>query len=246
MVSKEAGTPSTLKMSWRSIAAAEGVLLVSAVATLVIVVAVKGVDALSTVALALAIIAFASQLVIAIAQLQMSNVQTTQAEELHAKNVALLTDIRAATGGIETTVAGQFEYVLRHALGETLRESGGDVAAVVEPEFIPRLQKKVEDLEHALSENAMKKAASEVDIRDQSLVFDPELWNNPDYEELKDELKGKIEIGTVVNHKKWGRGVVTNFGNSEHSIADIDFESVGKKTLYLNIAPIEIVDQPTL
>ena len=111
---------------WQRIAFASGLVAVASLATLVVVTAVRESDVLSTVALALAILAFAAQLAIAIVQSQAAVEQRGRLEEINGDTRALLADIRATTGGVLNTVQSQFERVLRHALGEAIPEAVGE------------------------------------------------------------------------------------------------------------------------
>jgi hypothetical protein len=108
---------------WQRIAFASGLVAVASLATLVVVTAVRESDVLSTVALALAILAFAAQLAIAIVQSQAAIEQRGRLEEINGDTRALLADISATTGGVLNTLQSQFERVLRHALGEAIPEA---------------------------------------------------------------------------------------------------------------------------
>lgn len=94
---------------WQRVAFASGLVAVAALATLVVVTAVKQSDLLSTVALALAILAFAAQLAIAIVQSQAAVEQRGRLEQINGDTRALLADIRATTSGVLTTVQTHFE-----------------------------------------------------------------------------------------------------------------------------------------
>ena len=109
-----------MKLPWRS--AALGCLIVAAasIGALVVVASVKKADVLATVALALAVLAFVAQLVIAIAQGQAANQQLLQSERVNTETQSLLSEIRSGNNELTLTVRQQFDFVLRHALGSAV------------------------------------------------------------------------------------------------------------------------------
>ena len=54
---------------------------------------------------------------------------------------------------------------------------------------------------------------------------------------LSGEQIGKFKVGMKVNHKIYGRGIILDVKDGN---ADVAFDAVGKKTLSLKIAPLEI------
>lgn len=62
-------------------------------------------------------------------------------------------------------------------------------------------------------------------------------------EKRKEERKDTsvFKIGQKVNHPKFGEGVILDI-SSDGLVGDIDFEGFGKKSLMLDIAPLEILD----
>ena len=50
--------------------------------------------------------------------------------------------------------------------------------------------------------------------------------------------KRQFKVGMKVNHKIYGRGIILDVKDGN---ADVAFDAVGKKTLSLKIAPLEIL-----
>jgi hypothetical protein len=132
---------SYMKVSWQSLALACLVIASASLGALVVVASVKNADVLATVALALAVLAFAAQLIIAIAQGQSANQQLLQSERVNTETQSLLSEIRSGSSELTLTVRQQFDFVLRHALGSAVpravREAGLDT---LEPNEIRRLE----------------------------------------------------------------------------------------------------------
>jgi hypothetical protein len=132
---------SDMKLPWRSAALGCLVIAVSCVAALAVIASLKNADVLATVALALAVLAFAAQLVIAIAQGQSANQQLLQSERVNTETQRLLSEIRSGSNELTLTVRQQFDFVLRHALGSAVpravKEAGLDS---LQPNEIHRLE----------------------------------------------------------------------------------------------------------
>ena len=68
------------------------------------------------------------------------------------------------------------------------------------------------------------------------------LFKNSIKKEEKEKKDTSIyEVGQKVNHPKFGRGVILGI-TDDRLVADIDFEGFGKKSLMLEIAPLEIYE----
>ncbi|MEU8424008.1 hypothetical protein AB0C15_24385 [Micromonospora sp. NPDC048835] len=74
---------STLRVSWRSIAIWLALAGLSLLGTIIIIIPVRNVDLLSTIALALAILAFVAQLLIFIAQTVSASQQNAQSLQIN-------------------------------------------------------------------------------------------------------------------------------------------------------------------
>jgi hypothetical protein len=114
-------------LPWRTLAVASLLLNLGAIATVAVVASVQGADALATVALALAIIAFVCQLIIYSVQTVQSGQQLDAARHLNAATESLLTEARARIEGTNRMVATQYEEFLhltvQRATSEANKES---------------------------------------------------------------------------------------------------------------------------
>jgi hypothetical protein len=81
---------------------------------------IKDADVLSTVALALAVLAFVAQLLVFIAQSWSANQQMVQSEGLNRQTQALLAQVQVSAQSTQALLSEQFDTVLRHALGTAL------------------------------------------------------------------------------------------------------------------------------
>ena len=113
-----------LVVSWQVLAVVLVLVTVASLTSLSIVATIKNVDALSTVALALAVLAFGAQLVGSIVQGQASTQQMLQSERLNAETRSLLSEVRVTSQEIRATQSGLVDRlmgpVLTHAAIELL------------------------------------------------------------------------------------------------------------------------------
>lgn len=98
-------------------------LATSALAALVVIASVTDADALSTVALTLAILAFVVQIMVYIAQSWTTGQQTVQSQELNANTLAALAELRTRAAGTETILAKHADTAMRFAFERTIIES---------------------------------------------------------------------------------------------------------------------------
>jgi hypothetical protein len=96
----------TLRWGW--LATGLAIFSAACLATLIVVVAVKNIDTLSTVALALAVLAFSAQLIVTL-------VQGQQFGQLNADTKSALTEIRATTSSLLTNQRELVNRVLEYA-----------------------------------------------------------------------------------------------------------------------------------
>jgi hypothetical protein len=89
-------------------------------AALAVVVGTTGKDALSSTALALAIFAFALQIVFFVVQLRVASDQDRRNVDLFRETSAVLTKIDERSAATVEVIREQFGFVLRHALGSPL------------------------------------------------------------------------------------------------------------------------------
>jgi hypothetical protein len=118
-----------LNIGWRVLAVGLSVFSVACLVAVVVVATIKAADTLSTVALALAVISFAAQLIVTLVQAQ-------QAARLNADTASALTEIRTTSASLAATQSGQFETVLqafiqqaRTAYENVAADAGSDVVA---------------------------------------------------------------------------------------------------------------------
>lgn len=93
------------RIGWGILTVCLSIFSVACLGSLVVVATVKNADALSTVALALAVISFAAQLIVPL-------VQGHSTAQLNAETQAALTGIRTAADSLLTKQSGQFETML--------------------------------------------------------------------------------------------------------------------------------------
>jgi hypothetical protein len=80
---------------------------------LVVVTSVEGVDALTTIALVLAIVAFTIQIFLFVVQSQASSEQRVRSEQLNTQTRALLAEVRATAQATQAMVSQQFNQLLQ-------------------------------------------------------------------------------------------------------------------------------------
>src|SRR4051794_30757419 len=102
------GLEGYMRVSWRAVAIGLLLLVVAVLATLAVVVSIHDVDLLSTVALALAILAFAAQLLVSLLQSNAQAAQLSATERVNNETRALLSEISARSEALLTNQAGMF------------------------------------------------------------------------------------------------------------------------------------------
>jgi hypothetical protein len=128
-----------VRVTWKTVSIALLVVSAAAVATLSIVAAVGDASVLSTVALALAVVAFITQLLVFVSQIGISIRQTERSERLYGETSVLLNDVKAHVEHIASTQSTQFEQVLQYALGVEVTDIREDLRAWFEQEVVPAL-----------------------------------------------------------------------------------------------------------
>jgi len=93
---------------------------VSSLASLVVVTTITKADALSTVALALAVLAFAAQLIVTIAQAQSAAEQTRDTFRINAETKAVLAELQAQGSALVALQSSQFDKLLDKAINADL------------------------------------------------------------------------------------------------------------------------------
>ena len=111
----------SFNISWPALSIGLAIIAVVSLGTLAVIVSVKNVDILSTVALAIAILSFAAQLIVSL-------LQTESSAKLNGSTGAALAEMRATTESLLTNQSEQFDTVLRAALS-VVPEAVQDIAA---------------------------------------------------------------------------------------------------------------------
>jgi hypothetical protein len=102
----------TFNIPWRTVAIASLLINLGAIGTIATVATVHGENALATVALALAVIAFICQLIIFSVQTWQSGEQLKQAERLNSETSSLLAEARTRLEGTHQMVTSQYQELL--------------------------------------------------------------------------------------------------------------------------------------
>jgi hypothetical protein len=129
-----------LSVAWSRVAIGLAVIATASLAALVIVATIQHADALSTVALALAVVSFAAQLIISLAQGQAGARQLIDVERVNADTRVALSELKATSDALVETQKGQYSEVLAIALRTAVPAAIQDVSDdqdpnAVNPEF---------------------------------------------------------------------------------------------------------------
>jgi len=112
-----------LTVPWTWLSAGLATVAVGALGTLGVVVGINDVDTLSTIALALAVLAFAAQLIVSLAQGMAAAQQVAQVERVNADTQAALAALRATSDALLATQREHFGELLRAALSKAVPEA---------------------------------------------------------------------------------------------------------------------------
>jgi hypothetical protein len=115
-----------LRIPWGVLTVSLAIFAIVSLGTLSVVASVQNADTLSTVALALAVLAFAAQLVVSLAQANSGAQQIAQSERINADTQATLAELRATSTSLLSNQKELFGQVLRAALPEVARELSTD------------------------------------------------------------------------------------------------------------------------
>lgn len=148
-------------VSPRSVAWVSAVFAIACLTTLAIVTSLAGSDALSTVALALAIIAFSIQIMVFIAQEKSASEQAKQSERLNAETRSLLTDIRATANSTAAMVGDQYRRVLEAALGGVAEASGAKSISQAESRLAENISRALSEIPTTESVRSPARAAAQ-------------------------------------------------------------------------------------
>lgn len=127
----ETAPRSHLRVSWTWLSIGLTLVAGSAIGTLVVVSSVNDVDSLSTIALALAVLAFAAQLIISLAQGIAGSQQLANVERVNADTKSALAAVRAAVDSLLSNQSEHFSDLLRAFLNRDSPESISSPEATV-------------------------------------------------------------------------------------------------------------------
>jgi hypothetical protein len=149
------------RLSPRKVAMWSAVAAVAAVATLIAVAAVNDADALNTVALYLAVIAFVAQLIMYVAQNESSARQLKQSQDVQRQTSSMLSGIEKQAAGIERRLNEEYATVIQALVEQAaaaterlLAERGREPEAAAAPD-----QAMVDQLRDELREELSEAAA---------------------------------------------------------------------------------------
>lgn len=125
----EAQSPPGLKIRWGALSIGLAVFAAACLGTLVVVATVRAADMLSTVALALAVVAFSAQLIVSLAQANSNAQQLVQTERVNTNTQATLVEIRATSSSLLSNQRDLFGDVLQAALQDKIPSVAEEVAA---------------------------------------------------------------------------------------------------------------------
>lgn len=112
-----------LRIAWKHVALGATLTAVSSLAALAVSVSITDADTLSTVALALAILAFVIQIMMFIAQSWVSDQQASQTHAINAETMSALAELRTRAAGTQDILAKQADTAMRYAFERQVVES---------------------------------------------------------------------------------------------------------------------------
>jgi hypothetical protein len=187
-VQKAPSRSSSLIVPLRVVAIVSGVFGFTCLCVLVVVTSVDNKDALATVALALAILAFGIQLIVFIAQQGLATEQGRRSEQIYGEMRSVLAEIREKAAGTENEVRRIGDRTERMLLGDT-QQMGSAVlsknladAAGGKVDF----QRLASDLERTISKSEDDEGA---EAQDDRLDFWPVRRQRSDDEAVIQELE---------------------------------------------------------
>jgi hypothetical protein len=137
---------------WGWLSLCLSILSITALGTLAVVAKKQSADTLSTIALALAILSFSAQLIIALAQAYNGVLQVSQAGQINTDTRSSLAEIRATSNALLSTQRDQFSIVLQAALSAAIPAAVEDVISKDDREDVDQAEtdRASKDLEERL------------------------------------------------------------------------------------------------
>jgi hypothetical protein len=130
-------------ISLRIVAIAATVISVGSITALVIVATVADAEALSTIGMALAVIAFVAQLIQIVGQTILTNHQFQQTVAVNSETQALLAEIRLSTGNLIERRDHQFERLLESVVPAAVAEGLAEQPQGTQPVDVDELVRRV-------------------------------------------------------------------------------------------------------
>ena len=125
------------------IAISSGIVSLGCITTLIIIATVSSADALSTIGMALAIIAFVAQLIQMVGQTILTNHQYEQTVKVNTETHTLLAEIRLSTGTLIDRRDNQFERLLETVVPAAVAEGLADQPPDGQPVDVDDLARRV-------------------------------------------------------------------------------------------------------
>lgn len=173
----------------------------------------KGADALSTVALALAILSFTSQLIIFAVQTGTSTQQLNQSQSLNTQTNALVAEVRADVAGTKSLLTDHFKELLRAAITKSIPEA--EKAAIATNSSSPneQLTNLLSNLEQAIERVSTSVSSAptpqhaqspRISTEDEQIVSMMTSWPSeaeahdvlPIYEQIPEASRGSFAIAS--------------------------------------------------
>jgi hypothetical protein len=211
---------SEFNLPWRTMAlAASGAAIcigVGSLGALVIVASEHGADGLATVALALAILAFTSQIIVFVAQVFTANKQTTRGEEIYARMNGLLEGLKGTTDATQSTMERHMSVLLKAAVGEAAQvvdsSDEHDVKSVrFDPvEFEQRVLERAQDVATDIPASAFTFASDAPRLTAEAEVKLDELLRYPE------RTQGAMtSVEALKKLSPWAVQLLAEFGQNE-------------------------------
>ncbi|MEV6901577.1 hypothetical protein [Amycolatopsis sp. NPDC051372] len=145
-----------LLIKWKTIGLVGALAGVGCLGVLITVVSIKDIDTLSTVALVLAILAFAIQIMIFVAQTAAATEQSKSTLEINSETKSILSELRARTQATNETLNGQFNKLLDKMLdvtreSESAAESPGSNSSEVFESFLQEMRSALTDVKREVN-----------------------------------------------------------------------------------------------
>jgi hypothetical protein len=155
------------RFSSRTVAIVSSAVTVATLTTLVVTTGVRDADGLSTVALSLAIVSFAAQLLVFIVQTHSANEQELRSQRLYANMLGLLAQVGERTKGTHHAITMMQTEMLQHLLGKARSEADAAGLRPDEPQYDEHLAESLARLWPDAPESAPSREDERV-IRDLS------------------------------------------------------------------------------